>query len=156
MYQYVRLWMSPDGLALLKEWEGCKLKAYLDTGGVWTIGYGHTATAHRGMEITQLRAEELLLQYDLPQYEEAVNKYVTVALSQRQFDALVVFCYNIGVNAFKDSTLVKVLNKGWYGEVQEQFMRWVYDNKKRIEGLANRREAEAKLFNRGIFNGPPS
>lgn len=151
MYQYLQMEFSPEGLALLKQWEGLRLRAYQDTGGVWTIGYGHIETAKPGMEITERQAEELLLDYDLPKYEQAVNRYVKVTLSQLQFDALVVFCYNVGIHAFKTSTLLKVLNREEYEDVDDQYMRWVYDNGERIEGLVNRREASSALFNRGIF-----
>lgn len=151
MYQYLQMEFSPEGLALLKQWEGLRLRAYQDTGGVWTIGYGHIETAEPGMAITERQAEELLLDYDLPKYEQAVNRYVKVTLSQLQFDALVVFCYNVGIHAFKTSTLRKVLNREEYEDVDDQYMRWVYDNGERIEGLVNRREASSALFNRGIF-----
>jgi len=156
MYENLKMEFSPEGLALLKQWEGLRLRAYKDSGGVWTIGYGHIETAKPGMTITEEQATELLLDYDLPKYESAVNRYVTVALSQLQFDALVVFCFNVGIRAFKTSTLLKVLNRGDYDDVDDQYMRWVYVNKERVQGLVNRRAASAVMFNRGIFNGNPA
>ncbi len=70
--------ISPEGLALIKQWEGLRLNAYKDAIGVWTIGYGHTNNAgkpfvHKGMAITEKQAEELLCQ-DLRQFENAVEQ----------------------------------------------------------------------------------
>ncbi|WP_375645154.1 lysozyme, partial [Bartonella sp. MR100HLJHH] len=92
--------ISSEGLALIKQWEGLRLNAYKDAIGVWTIGYGHTNNAgkpfvHKGMAITEKQAEELLCQ-DLRQFENAVERAVTVSLTDEQFAALVSFCYNVG------------------------------------------------------------
>ena len=70
-----------EGLALIKKFEGCELKAYQCSAGVWTIGYGHTKDVVEGMEITQEQAEQMLVD-ELHEYESYINKYVTVALSQ--------------------------------------------------------------------------
>lgn len=139
--------ISDEGIACIKRWEGFKTQAYLDTGGVWTIGYGHTGKkyAFPNNVISEEKAEELL-RSDLDWAEEAVNDLVVVKLSQSQFDALVSFVFNVGRTAFSRSTLLKKLNKGNYAEVPSELAKWKYDNGKVIEGLVNRRAAEAGLW----------
>lgn len=87
------------GLALIKQYEGCRLAAYRCAAGVWTIGYGHTAGVHSGMTITQAQADAYLRQ-DIAKFEGYVNNpaYVpiTANLNQNQFDALVSFAFNLG------------------------------------------------------------
>ena len=134
-----------EGLALIKKFEGCELKAYQCSAGVWTIGYGHTKDVVEGMEITQEQAEQMLVD-ELHEYESYINKYVTVALSQNQFDALVSWVYNLGPANLKASTMLKVLNSGKYEDVPSQMKRWNKAGGKVLEGLIRRREAEACLF----------
>ena len=134
-----------EGLALIKKFEGCELKAYQCSAGVWTIGYGHTKDVVEGMEITQEQAEQMLVD-ELHEYESYVNEYVTVALSQNQFDALVSWVYNLGPANLKASTMLKVLNSGEYEDVPAQMKRWNKAGGKVLEGLIRRREAEACLF----------
>ena len=134
-----------EGLALIKKFEGCELKAYQCSAGVWTIGYGHTKDVIEGMEITQEQAEQMLVD-ELHEYESYINKYVTVALSQNQFDALVSWVYNLGPANLSASTMLKVLNSGEYEDVPAQMKRWNKAGGKVLEGLIRRREAEACLF----------
>ena len=134
-----------EGLALIKKFEGCELKAYQCSAGVWTIGYGHTKDVVEGMEITQEEAEQMLVD-ELHEYESYINKYVTVALSQNQFDALVSWVYNLGPANLNASTMLKVLNSGEYEDVPAQMKRWNKAGGKVLEGLIRRREAEACLF----------
>lgn len=133
------------GIELIKEFEGCKLKAYQDSVGVWTIGYGHTKGVKKGDVITQEQADEFLID-DLEDAENAVNRLVKVALNQDQYDALVSFTFNLGAGNFQSSTLLKLLNQGKYSEASEQFTRWVFAGGKKLNGLVRRREAEQKLF----------
>ena len=147
--------ISPHGLAKLKQWEGLKTKAYKDSGGVWTIGYGHTATAgepkpRAGMVITAAEAESILLK-DLTQYEAAVESLVKVELNDNQFAALVSFVYNIPLVSFKKSTLLKKLNAGNYDAVPTELMKWTKAGGKKIQGLVNRRRAEGYLWMEGAF-----
>lgn len=130
---------------LIKKWEGFSSKAYKCPAGVWTIGYGHTATARQGMSITRVEAE-LLLQKDVSHFAKAVNNLVTIEVNQNQFDALVSFTYNIGVNAFTNSTLLKNLNSGAYHLAAKQFDRWVYAGQTKLAGLVTRRREERELF----------
>lgn len=131
---------------IIRQHEGLRLEAYLDTGGVWTIGYGHTGPeVVKGLKIT-LEQAEAYLSADLKTAEAGVNKYVKVLLTQNQFDALVSLTYNIGVSAFGLSTLVRLLNQGDYKGAAEQFLRWNKDNGRVIDGLTNRRRLERSLF----------
>jgi lysozyme len=137
--------ISDRGLDLLKQFEGVRLKAYRDPVGVWTIGYGHTITAEPGMRITREEAERLLRQ-DLERFEKAVRDRVMVPINQDQFDALVSFAFNVGVGAFRKSTLLRLLNQGNYEGAKDEFKRWVYGGGRRLAGLVKRRNHEAELF----------
>lgn len=136
--------LSWVGLSKLKIREALRLEAYQDDAGVWTIGYGHTKTAKEGMVVTEYEAE-ILLRRDLKRFVEAVNK-VKVYLSQNQFDTLVSFAFNVGVGAFKSSTLLEELNEGNYHNVPDELMRWnkvtVNGQKRKSAGLVYRRVAE--------------
>ncbi len=144
------------GLELIKSFEGLGLKAYLCPSGVLTIGYGHTGMV-RGSKITPHTTitpeeAEALLKEDLKRYEKAVNSLVKVPLNSNQFDALVSFVFNIGINAFSTSTLLTLLNNGDYKGASQQFKRWIYvGGKKVLEGLKKRRTAEEKLFNTPVL-----
>ena len=141
---------SQKGVDLIKSHEGLKLSAYLDTGKVWTIGYGHTGKdVYRGMKISATQAEALL-RGDLKEAEDAVNTLVKTIITQNQFDALVSFVFNVGVAAFKKSTLLKMLNLENYTDASGQFHRWNQDNGKILNGLILRRAAESKLFGNKI------
>ena len=87
-----------------------------------------------------------MLDVELEEYEGYVNDMVTAPLSQRQFDALVAWIYNLGPSNFKKSTLLKVLNKEEYDQVPREIRRWNKANGKVLDGLIRRREAEARLF----------
>ena len=141
--------ISDKGMDLIKKFEGLRLKAYRDAVGVWTIGYGHTGGVAPGTIITEEIANHLLEQ-DLAMVEICVNEAVSVPLTQNGFDALVSFVFNVGCFGFRKSTLLRLLNKGEYKEIADQFRRW---NKGRINGLyvelpglTKRRQAEAVLF----------
>ncbi|WP_254493835.1 lysozyme [Bartonella sp. B1099] len=147
--------ISQEGLALIKQWEGLRLNAYKDAIGVWTIGYGHTNSAgkpfvRKGMTITEKQAEELLCK-DLRQFENAVERTVTVSLTDEQFAALVSFCYNVGTTAFCNSTLLKKLNQGEYEAVPAELQKWTKAGGKRLQGLVHRRVAEAGLWAKGAY-----
>lgn len=140
---------SDKGKDFLAEVEGEVLTAYKDTGGVWTIGVGHTSDEHLkvtpGLKITKAKSRELL-DIDILEAEEAVNRLVQVPLSQGQFDALVSFVFNLGEGQFADSTLLRKLNAGDYTGAAKQFERWVYDNGRKLPGLVKRRHGEAMMF----------
>ena len=136
---------SQPGIDLIKSHEGLRTKAYMCPASVLTIGYGHTSTVYPGQSIT-LKEAERLLRIDLIRFEHAVNKYVIVPLNQNQFDALVSFAFNVGVSAFRNSTLLKLLNKANYRKAANQFDRWVHGGGGRLSGLVRRRKEEKKLF----------
>ena len=137
--------LGERGTEILKYFEGCKLTAYQDSVGVWTIGYGHTKGVYDGMTITQDHAEQMLLS-ELEEYEGYIKDMVTVPLTQNQFDALVVWVYNLGPTNFRNSTLLKELNAGNYNAAGQELTRWNKAGGKVLAGLVKRREAEAQLF----------
>ncbi|EOK5841644.1 lysozyme [Escherichia coli] len=141
---------SDKGIALIKKFEGCKLTAYQDSVGVWTIGYGWTQPVdgkpiRAGMTIKQ-EAAERLLKTGLVSYESDVSRLVKVGLTQGQFDALVSFTYNLGARSLSTSTLLRKLNSGDYAGAADEFLRWNKAGGKVLNGLTRRREAERALF----------
>lgn len=141
---------SDKGIALIKEFEGCKLTAYQDSVGVWTIGYGWAQPVdgkpiRAGMAIKQETAERLL-KTGLVSYESDVSRLVKVGLTQGQFDALVSFTYNLGARSLSTSTLLRKLNAGDYAGAADEFLRWNKAGGKVLNGLSRRREAERALF----------
>lgn len=143
-------WMTrcvgEEGIALIKEYEGLRLRAYRCPGQVWTIGYGHTRTVHQGMAIS-LSEAELLLKEDLFVVEQALTRLVSVPLTDTQFGALASFVFNVGIANFERSTLLKLLNRGWYEQVPAQLTRWNKVSGVPMGGLARRRAAEGRLWN---------
>ena len=137
--------ISDNGLSLIKKFEGLELKAYKCPADVWTIGYGHTKGVQEGDEWSESHANHML-EVELEEYSEYVNKYVEVELNENQFDALVSWVYNLGPANLKASTMLKVLNAGEYENVPAQIKRWNKAGGKVLEGLVRRREAEALLF----------
>lgn len=138
--------ISSRGKAKLRELEGERLSAYKCSAGVATIGVGHTGPDVRmGMTITAAESDRLLTR-DLVRFERCVGMAVKVPLSQNQFDALVIFAFNVGEEAFRKSTLLKKLNLGGYAAVPEQLLRWVHAGGEESPGLRKRREAEIALW----------
>ncbi len=152
--------ISEHGKKKIREWEGSRARPYRDAGGKLTIGVGHLLTKSElssgkiwiqgqaapyaaGLSDQQIMD---LLGRDLTGAVQAVNDGVEVELSQNQFDALVSFCFNVGGSAFKNSTLLRLLNQGVYGEVPAQLRRWVRCNGKVAQGLVSRREHELELW----------
>lgn len=138
----------------IKQWEGLRLRSYQDSAGVWTIGYGHTSDASfkvgPGQTITEAKATELL-RVDLREAEQAIDRVVTVPLNDNQFGALVSFAYNVGNAAFRKSTLLRKLNAGDYDAVPSELAKWNKAGGKVVQGLVNRRAAEAGLWSTGAF-----
>jgi spore coat assembly protein SafA len=137
--------LSPRGLNLIKGFEGLRLRAYQDSAGVWTIGYGHTAGVRPGDRISQAQAEAFL-RHDTGWAQQAVRDKVKVPLTQGQFDALTSFTFNLGAGALHGSTLLRKLNAGNYAGARAEFGKWVHAGGQRLEGLVRRRAAEAALF----------
>jgi lysozyme len=175
---------SEIGILMLKQREGWRDRAYKDVAGKWTIGYGHlilpaemskyvgaTVTvngASRGSYVMSKEEGDTLLRRDLSTAEQAVRNYVLVPITQEQFDALVNFVYNVGVGAFKGSTLLRLLNAGDYKGASAQFPLWakvtkvdangnaIFDANGKVvkvehRGLMNRRVEEKALFDSGMI-----
>lgn len=137
---------SGNGLNLTEQFEGCELTAYQDQVGVWTIGYGHTGPdVVSGLTITQPQAQDFLAQ-DVSSAAACVNNSVTLQVSQDEFDALVDFVFNLGVGAFKSSTLLIDLNSGNTTAAATQFDLWDHAGGAVVAGLLRRRQAETALF----------
>jgi lysozyme len=141
--------ISNTGIKLIRGFEELRLKAYDDGVGVWTIGYGTTVingvAVKKGDTCTLEQAKAYMAQ-DLKKFESAVNTAVKVPLNQNQFDALVSLTYNIGIGAFKDSTLLKKLNAKDYAGTAAQFPRWNRGGGRVLNGLVKRRKIEMELF----------
>ncbi len=148
---------SPAGIALITSGrnEKCFLEAYRDPKGIWTVGYGHTGGGvTQGLRITQARAEQLLAS-DLNVAEDCINLAVYVPLTQPMFDALVCLVFNIGVHAFRGSTLLVDLNQGEYQAASLQFSRWCHAGGAILPGLVARRSAEREMFlSQALPTGP--
>jgi lysozyme len=143
--------LDAEGLNYGKQWEGLSLDAYLDTAGVPTIGYGHTAGVTMGDKITQEQAD-LFFHEDLAPTEACVNSHVEVALTQNQYTALVWFVFNVGCGAFSGSSVLKAINKGNLDVVPDLLSQWKYitnpkTGKKEVSnGLVNRRAKEIAIW----------
>jgi len=136
---------SQEGLALIKKFEGCRLKAYRCSANVLTIGYGHTGGVKEGDIISQPEADELL-ENDIAKFEKYVDDNVIVELNQSQFDSLVAWTFNLGVGNLRSSTMLKKLNETDYGSVPSEMKRWNKAAGKTLNGLIRRRLAESLLF----------
>lgn len=132
------------GLALIKQYEGCRLKAYKCPAGVWTIGYGSTGPhVGAGKVITQAEAEALLRQ-DLVRFERAVAQ--ADSATQNQFDAMVSLAFNIGIGAFQKSSVLRKHNAGDHAGAKASFALWNKAGGRVLSGLVTRRAAEADLY----------
>ena len=137
---------SAAGLALTKSFEGLRLEAYRDVGGVLTIGYGHTGPDVTDGETITEECAEMLLRADIAPCVAFVNRVVTVPLTQGQFDALVDFAYNEGREHLLNSTLLKMVNASRFDAAAAEFGIWVYAAGLPQMGLVRRRDAEQVMF----------
>lgn len=137
---------GPRGIALIKRYESLRLEAYLDTGDVPTIGWGHTGPEVKlGDKITEHQADTLLA-VDVRWAERVVNSGVPARyLTQSLFDALVSFVFNLGSKQFRDSSVYRLLNAGDVLTAVGRMYLYHYDNKVKKLGLARRRVAEMAL-----------
>jgi lysozyme len=142
-----------NALNFIKKAEGgLYLKAYQDSGGVWTVGWGSIydfdkqRKVQQGDIITEAQAQKWL-DMETSQNAMDIKALVKVPLTNNQLNALISFVYNVGINGFKASSMLRLLNSGAdKNTVAAQFDRWVYDNGVKVKGLINRRNAEKKLF----------
>lgn len=151
--------INEDGLKLVKQFEGKRLKAYRCPAGVWTIGYGHTKGVKPGDTISEDEADRLLAD-DMIDAGAEVGKCVKVALNDNQFAALASFVFNAGIGNLKVSTLLKRLNAGDYDCVPSELAKWIKASdpktgkKASLPGLVRRRAAEGELWLKTDSNDP--
>lgn len=141
---------SKRALQFIKDHEGLRLKAYKDAVGVLTIGYGHTSDDYfkvkRGQVITNAKALDLL-NHDIEEAEAGIDNLLTKPLPNgNMYGAIVSFVFNVGIGAFKKSTLLKKLNKEDYTGAAKEFGKWVKGGGKTLPGLVRRRAEEKALF----------
>jgi lysozyme len=141
--------VSPEGRKAIENEEGLRLQAYRNLGGVWTVGWGHTGPEVKdGFTITKEQADAFL-EGDLRKFETGVEQVLGRPATQPQFDSLVSFAYNIGLEAFKTSTLLQRFNVGDTVGVVWEFRRWTQVKGVESPGLFDRRKREAKRFLEG-------
>ena len=138
--------INQAGLELIESFEGLRLKAYTDSVGIWTIGYGHTGPeVVKGLEISRDQAEDLL-RNDLGTAERGVEAALGDVGNSNQFSACVSLAFNVGVHAFAGSSIVKLMKAGDMFGAADRFMQWNKAGGQVVKGLTRRREAERKLF----------
>lgn len=138
--------VSPKGLALIKQFEGLRLKAYKCPAGVWTLGYGETRGIRPGMVWTREQAEKALIEGVKP-YANTVAKAIgKVPTTQNEYDAMVSFCFNVGDGAFRKSSVLRHHVRGQKKLAADAFMKWVKGGGRTLPGLVRRRKAERALY----------
>jgi lysozyme len=132
---------------IIKKYESCRLVAYLDANGIPTIGWGHTHDVKMGDVITQEEAD-MLFDFDLHYLLEYLNSpgVIIGVINQNQVDALISLIYNIGIRAFRDSTLRDYVNEGYVSLAADEFPKWRKSGGKILKGLVKRRAEERSLF----------
>ncbi|GLS46429.1 lysozyme [Methylobacterium brachythecii] len=141
--------MTPLGIAVLKAREGVRLKAYRDSVGVPTIGYGHTRGVRLGQSITQGQADALFLE-DLAGHALPILSCVTVPVEDHERDALISIAFNIGVAGFRNSTFLRRLNTGDRAGAAEAILAW-----RKPPEILSRRQAETDQFRTPYASAPP-
>lgn len=142
--------VTEEGLALIRRFEGFRGTAYRCPAGVWTIGFGHTSQAgppvvHAGLVIGAEEAGRILAA-DVARVADAVAPLLARAVSAAQFSALVSFAFNVGIDAFRRSSVLRAVNAGRFAAVPAALKLWVKANGRVLPGLVRRRAAEAELF----------
>lgn len=137
--------LNDSAASFIAKWEGCRLTAYFDVANIPTIGYGRTTNVRMGDTCTQEQADAWLAE-EVEQFRRGVRSVVLVPLNDNQLSALVSLSYNIGLAAFRGSTLLRKLNAGDYQGAADQFPAWNRAGNRVVQGLVNRRAAERALF----------
>ena len=143
-------------LDLIHRYEGFSKSAYQDSTGRWTIGVGHQIKdSEPQLLLANLSKKEVgkLLERDLRPCETFLKDSLGKPLTQNQFDALVIFTFNVGVSAFQNSTLARLVNASDFAKASDEFPKWCKIHTKQgmfveLRGLKNRRLAEQELFNK--------
>ncbi len=160
--------MTEEGVALIRRFEGFRANAYRCPAGVWTIGFGHTSQAgppavRPGMVLGEDEANRILAA-DVQRFADEVGPLLAREVSAAQFSALVSFAYNVGIPAFRSSSVLKAVNDGRFAEVPGRLKLWVKGGGRVLPGLERRRAAEAEMFmsdiapqaGRGMTGAPKS
>lgn len=141
---------NKEGIDLIKEFEGVRLVAYQDQGGVWTIGYGHAqGDVKPGETILKEQAAAMLVN-DIAEFERQVTKLLTIKVSDNQFSALISFAFNLGAGTLRRSSLLRHVNQGYFEMAADDFLNWNKVHGVVVEGLTRRRIAEKALFEKKI------
>ena len=149
--------VTEEGLALIRRFEGFRATAYRCPAGVWTIGYGHTSQAGppvvtAGMTVREAVADRMLRE-DVRRFAAEVRALLVREVSAAQFSALVSFAYNVGIGAFRSSSVLRAVNAGRLEQVPSRLQLWVKGGGRVLPGLQRRRAAEAELF---MSEAPPN
>ena len=147
--------LSQKGVDFIKSHEALRLKAYQDSKGVWTIGWGHTKGVKPGDVITRAQAEQFIRD-DFAWVERTLNADLVAGrdkplVTQNEFDALCSLVFNIGSQAYLDSTVRRKIKQGDKIGAAHAFGMWIYSNHKIAPGLVTRRNAERKMFLQGGY-----
>jgi lysozyme len=142
--------MTDEGIALIKQWEGFRAHAYRDPVGILTIGYGHTSMAgaprvHDAMQVTESEADAMLRR-DVNAVAQDVARALRCNVSPQQFSALVSFCYNVGAENFRKSSVLDAVNRHDLQSVPRRLALWTKAGGRILPGLVKRRAAEAAMF----------
>lgn len=141
---------SPQGKAFMQSWEKCSLKMYPDEGLRPTIGWGHLIKPGEQFLIgITVQEADALFEHDISGAEAEVSGLGEI--TQAQFDACVSLCYNIGVENFRGSRLVKFVRSGDSAQAADEFLRWKFIHGKPSNGLIARRAAEREIFLNGNY-----
>jgi len=138
--------INEAGKNIIKFYESLRLKTYLDTGKVLTIGYGHTGPDVKlGLTISKEKANELF-DSDIDKFQDGVNKLLSYSTNENQFSAMVSLAYNIGLGNFKKSSVLRFHNQGQFEKAANSFLLWNKDNGVVLAGLVKRRKSESLLY----------
>lgn len=147
--------INEEGIDLLKKSEGFRNTAYQDVGGIWTIGYGFIKGVKEGDRITKPQAEKRL-KTEVSEFADGVLNLCVVEPNENQLAALVVFAYNIGLEGFAKSTVLRCHNKGNTAGAIKGFGMWNKVKGNVVNGLTLRRAAEAALYAKAVDSVAPS
>jgi lysozyme len=137
--------MTPEGLALVAEFEGFRADAYRDMVGVWTIGYGETKGVKPGDVTTEPEARAKL-QARLDEFERGVQSHITSSFLPEQSAAMTALAYNIGLGNFSTSSVLRLHNARDFAGAGDAFLKWDMAGGKHVPGLLRRRQAERAMY----------
>lgn len=134
-----------SAIDIVKSFEGCKLVAYQDVRGIWTIGYGHTKGVYPGMTCTQAQADAWLIA-DLQEASSELLQVSPGPFAPGAQDALISFVFNLGIGDYRSSTLREYVHAQDWPAVKTEFLKWDHSGGQVIAGLLRRREAESAMI----------